>query len=205
MRRVAALAVLGAVALATPAVAGTFAVGASGGWVKPDAGLADYQWDTRPGAAWGASARAERGAWGAGLRLLRGRSTQDVGTAAPAAVHTTRAELVGRRRVARVLGQEVALTASAGRMRLAYDPDRVTIDGAGGPMTVELAPVGSWTAGLGLAIERAVSGRLVAGIEADGVRYGFDTAHRAGDTIVRERTAFTDWGARITLAWRSAP
>jgi hypothetical protein len=208
VRRALGFAVLAGLLAATPAFAvDEFWLGASGGWIKPDGALANFGWDRRPLGSWGLEARADESGWGLGLRMLSGRTTQAVGAGGitAAAVRTTRWELVGRRQVARALGTEIALTGSAGRILLSYDPDRVTVDGGSGPIEVELAPVGTWALGGGVAVERTVSRRLVVGLAADGARYALDTAHRAGDTVVRERTAFTDWGARVTLAWRSAP
>jgi len=113
---------------------------------------------------------------------------------------------VGRRRIVQLGGQSLAASASAGRARVAFDPGTVAVDdGAGGAIAVTLAPVESWSWGAGLAVERPLSASWSAGVEGDFGRYAMDTAHRAGEEIVREETAFTDWGVRLVLGWNTAP
>ncbi len=216
MNRTAALAVLVGLVAVVPEVAcaaeGTwFGVAGSGGWIKPDADLADYRRDVRPHAAWGLEGRVGRGPWTLGLRGLTAASPQDLGpigaggSAVVTDVRTTRLELVGRRRIARLGGQSFAATASAGRARVAIDPGTVAVDdGMGGAIVVALAPVESWSWGAGLAVERGLSASWTAGVEGDFGRYAMDTAHRAGDEIVRESTTFTDWGVRLVLGWNTA-
>jgi hypothetical protein len=206
--------VLLAVLVAPPAAAAEgawFGVSGSGGWIKPDADLADYRRDVRPGAAWGLEGRAGRGAWALGLRALTATSPQDLGPIGAGAspvvtdVRTSRYELVARRRVARFGGQEFVATASGGRARIAFDPGAVAVDdGTGGTLVVALDPVSTWTWGAGVAVERPLVASWRAGLEGDFGRYAMDTAHRAGETIVRERTAFTDWSVRIVLGWNTA-
>src|SRR5262245_374555 len=49
------------------------------GSAQPVSRLADYQWDVRPRAAWGAQALVSRGALAAGLRWWRSGTTQSLG------------------------------------------------------------------------------------------------------------------------------
>lgn len=187
-----------------------FGVTGGAGWVAPDGDLADYGRDVRPGGALGLEGRAGLGPWTLGLRGVTGARPQDLGpigaggTSLSTDARTTRLELVGRRQVARLAGQTLALAASAGRARVSFDPGSVVIDdGSGGTLDVTLAPVSAWTVGGGVAIERALGPTWTAGVEADASRLAMDTAHRVGDEIVTERTAFTDWSVRVTLGWNT--
>lgn len=183
-----------------------FSIGVLSGTSKPDAGLADYQWNTAPRAAWGAQALAGRGPVATGLRFWRSETTQDNALPAETLVSKigwTSLEWVTRARVAAVLGVTVYGSASVGRLHLAYDPDRVTIDtGGSGPVEVEFAPIDEWIAGGGVALTRAVTEDWHAGLEIDHRVFRMDTAHRSGDAIEYRRDTFGDWSARFELAWR---
>lgn len=179
-----------------------FSVGLLTGTTQFDAGLADYQWDTTPRIGWGVKAVVGRGRLATGIRVWRTSSSQAIGDlGAPPTVHATSWEWIGEGRVAEVLGTEVLLTSGAGRLHLGYDPDRVTIQPAGSPIEVELAPVGSWSGGLGLALRREVAARWTVGLGVDARGWAIDTAHRAGSSIVYARESFGDWSARCELAW----
>ncbi len=199
-------------AAADPYVGGV-EIGPSGPWLSVglltgstqfDAGLADYQWDTTPRLGWGVKALIGRGALATGIRVWRASSSQSIGDLGePPAVHATSWEWIGEGRVAEVLGTEVLVTAGAGRLHLGYDPDRITIQPPGSsPIDVELAPVGSWSGGGGLALRRHVAGRWTVGLGVDARVWAIDTAHRAGDAIVYARESFGDWNARCELAWK---
>jgi hypothetical protein len=181
-----------------------FSVGLLTGSTQFDAGLADYQWDTTPRMGWGVKAVVGRGRLATGIRVWRTSSSQAIGDlGAPPALHATSWEWIGEGRVAEVLGTEVLVTAGAGRLHLGYDPDRVTIQPPGpvSPIEVELAPVGSWSGGGGLALRRQVAARWTVGLGVDARVWAIDTAHRAGSEIAYARESFGDWSARCELAW----
>lgn len=178
-------------------------VGLVAGTTQFDAGLADYQWDTTPRVGWGVLALVGRGRLACGLRAWRASTTQSIGDLGEApAVHATSWELVGEGRLAEVMGIRVLATAGAGRLHLGYEPDRITIQppGAPSPIVVDLAPVGTWIAGGGLMLRRAVVPAWTVGIGFDARVFSIDTAHRAGDEIVVGRETFGDWSARFELA-----
>jgi len=180
-------------------------VGLLAGTTQFDAGLADYHWDVTPRPGWGIRTLVGRGRFATGLEIWRTVTTQaigDLGTAPD--VHATHWELVGEWRVAEVLGTQVLLTGGAGRLRLGYDPDRITIQPPGpvSPIVVDLAPVSAWSGGGGLALRRAVTRDWTVGLGLDVRAFALDTAHRAGDTIVVARESFGDRSARFELARR---
>ena len=182
-----------------------FSLGLLTGTTQFDAGLADYQWNVTPRMGWGARALVGRGRFATGLRLWRASSTQAIGDLGRAPdVHATSWELVGEGRLAEVLGTQVLATAGAGRLRLGYDPDRITIQPPGpvSPIVVDLAPVETWIGGGGLALRRVVAPAWTVGLGLDARVFTIDTAHRAGDSIVYTRESFGDWSARCELAWR---
>jgi hypothetical protein len=170
--------------------------------------LADYQWDTTPRVAWGVRALVGRGRVAGGVRIWQARSTQAIGDLGPSpAIHATSRELVVEGRLAELLGTEVLVTAGAGRLRLGYHPDRITIQPPGpvSPVVVDLEPVGAWIGGGGLALRRAVAPSWSLGLGVDTRAFALDTAHRAGDAIVYARESFGDWSARVELAWVRGP
>ena len=69
-------------------------------------------------------------------------------------------------------------------------------------VAVDLKPIDSWTAGLGLAVERPLPGGWSAGLEAGHRWFELDSAHRNGSTIETRRERFGDWTARASLARR---
>lgn len=212
-RPLAVTAGLGALLLAAPVAAADgpaasgrwFSIGVLGGSTRLDDGLTDFQWDVTPRMDWGAQALVGGGRFGTGLRLWRTRSTQQIDPSAAATVHATSTELVGRGRVASVLGCDVMGVASAGMLHLGYQPDQVTVTptGGGGPITVDLKAVNEWIGGAGLALRRPLGGPWAAGLEMDRRFFALDTAHRNGTVIEYGRRTFGDWSARLELAWVS--
>ena len=180
-------------------------VGLLSGSTLLDGSLADYQWDTRPQAAWGAQALIGARRLGVGVRGWTTQTTQNVGLPGVESprVQATSWELVGQGRVATWWGTQVLATASAGRLHLAYDPDRITLEpvGPGVPINVDFEPVDEWIAGGGVALLWPVAGRWTTSIALDHRIFGMDTAHRNGDEIEFGRQTFGDWSARPELAW----
>jgi hypothetical protein len=164
--------------------------------------LADYQWDTTPGAAWGAQALAGTGPWATGLRLWTAQTVQAIGSNAPAAsVRRTSWEWVGQARIASWWGNEWSAGASAGRMHLSYRPDRVTIDtGSGTPIEAQLRPIDAWVWGGSAALRRSLGSRWTLGLEVDRRAFSMEAAHRNGATIEVARESFDDWSAHLELS-----
>jgi hypothetical protein len=209
---VAAAAAAGVLAV-VPAAAGGFAgnqtpwisIGILSGVTQPDRKLADYQWDTVPRLGWGGQAVVGGRAWSAGLRLWTASTTQRLDAQDPDARSTARwtsLEVVGRRRLATLLGNQVAALASAGRVHLGYDPDRITFDVNGTPVTVVLEPVDEWIMGAGVSLQRPLGASWDLGLEIERRRFELDTAHRDGDAIEYARESFGDWSARLAIARR---
>jgi hypothetical protein len=198
-----ACAVPGAAHAGLAAPAGTWlAAGVLTGSTIPDARLADYQWQVTPGFAYGAQARAGRGAWSAGLRWWSAETTQNLdvpGTPSPA-VQWSSLEAVGRGRLVSLAGQSLSATASTGWLHLGYRPDHVTLQIPGNPVEVTFDPVDTWILGAGLALERPIHREWSVGLEVDRRFFALDTAHRNGNAIEIARESFGDWSARLEVA-----
>ncbi len=183
-------------------------IGVLSGSSMPDAALANYQWHVLPRTAWGAEALAGRGALAAGLRFWRTQTTQTSelpsGTFT-SAVHLTSLEAVGRVRLARALGVDVMGATSLGRVRVAWDPDQISIDTGSGPIEATFAPVNEWIAGAGVAFSRPLVAGWSAGLDLDRRFFRMDTAHRNGNAIEYRRDTFGDWSARFELARHYGP
>jgi hypothetical protein len=198
---------LTALLTAPAASAGTFPGGQRvtlavlAGTAQPVSSLADYQWDVRPRAAWGARVTAGLGRFDAGLRWWSSGTTQALGLpGTPAAeVHASSLELVARTRLAGVRGLSLHAMASGGWLGLGFDPDRVTLDAGGTPVEVELAPIHEWVGGAGLALEGSLAGGWGFGLEGERRVWALDTAHREGSGITYARDTFGDWSARLAL------
>lgn len=205
--RMASLVAIAALAMAREAAAETAwtSLALLGGAVRPDNALAGYQWDTAPRTAWGLQALAGRDRFGLGARMWRGATTQtiDLGSESIApTVHHTSWELLGRARLAEGWGGRLLASASAGRIGLHYQPERIAFDpGSGDPIEVELRPVNAWSAGGGLAFERPLARTITLALSFDTRFYSIETAHRDGEAIVVGRQTFEDWSARAELAW----
>jgi len=176
--------------------------GILGGSAQPVASLADYQWDVRPHAAWGAQALVGRGAWSGGMRVWRSGTTQALGRAGTPdpRVSTTSFDVVGRARVASWRGVECLGLASGGRLAIRYQPDHVTFDSGAGPVEVAFEPVWQWVAGAGLGLRAPMRGGWSLGLETERRVFALDTAHRNGAAVSYARETFGDWHARLELA-----
>lgn len=180
------------------------AVGLLGGLSLPDARFSDYRWNVDPRAAWGVETLTGAGRFAAGLRVSSSRTTQTIGIPDPAstaAVRSTAVELVAHGTVVSLAGFDLAATASGGRLHLGWDPDHVEGSVGGTPVSADLAPVDTWTAGGGLAVTRRLPGPWRAGLGLDRRFYSMETAHRSGASIVTGTQTFGDWNARVELQW----
>jgi hypothetical protein len=176
-----------------------------GGMAALDSHLADYGWKADPRPTWGVMALSGGGPWRAGLRLRGWRTDQsmDGSGGETVAVKGVAVEAVGQVRLARPLGIGVSPTASVGRLHLGYRPDRVSVDlGAGiAPLTVALAPITTWTASAGLALDRRLVSRLGGALAVEREWFALDTAHRSGAGIVETREEFAAWRVHAGLSW----
>ena len=192
---------------AAPAEAAPFALslGADAGFARYDAKLADYQWDVSARGAWGVETLAGLGPLALGARIAGNSTTQQLGLdgVPDPTVSATRYGLVGRYRIVRLLGTDLALSGNAGRQHLAYHPSEITFSPGGGapPVTVELKALDSWIGGGGVALRRALVGpwSLTAGLEHDW--FALDTAHNAGGTVVTGRETFGMWDFHAGVSW----
>jgi hypothetical protein len=195
--------------VAAPASAGPLGawaeLGAHAGAAAPDPSLADYQWDVTPRAAWGAQALAGIGQGAFGVRWSRSETTQALGEGASvpsAAVSLEALEVVARLSLVRAATLGVYATGTAGRLRLGYDPERVTIDTGGGPVDVELVPVSTFAWGGGLGIEHPLGRKWTGALEVTRRHWSLETAHRNGAAIEYGKRGFGEWNARFVLGWR---
>lgn len=179
-------------------------VSALAGSAQPVGALADYQWDVRPHAAWGAEVLAGSGPWSAGVRGWRSGTTQGLGLAGVTdpAVHTTSLELVGRVHLASWRNVGLEALASGGRLAIAWDPGQLVVDTGGSPVTVTLSAVHEWVAGTGLTLGLPLGRDWKWSIETERRWYGLDTAHRDGASVTLARQTFGDWDARTALTRR---
>lgn len=180
-----------------------WSLGVSGGSARFDSHLADYQWNLAPRPAWGAQAGAALGRFGLALRAGFSAATQHVDAAASVtdpAVRVTTLDLVGEAEVARPLGTALLARAGAGRVAIAYSPDRVTLGAGSGVTTVDLPPVHAWTWGGGAALRREVAPRWTATVAVERQSFAFDTAHRSGPSVTYARETFGNWNGRLELA-----
>ncbi|MEQ1832309.1 MAG: hypothetical protein ABL977_04575 [Candidatus Eisenbacteria bacterium] len=212
-RRTALAALVAVQALAGPAAAAGaddrakrhVSFGVLAGSAQPVRALADYQWDVRPHAAWGAEVLAGSGPWSVGVRGWRSGTTQGLGLAGvpDPAVRTTSFELVSRARLARWRNVELEALASGGRLAVVWEPGQLLVDtGGGSPVTVTLSAVHEWVAGTGVTLGLPLGRDWKWSIETERRWYALDTAHRDGATVVLARPTFGDWDARTALTRR---
>jgi len=182
------------------------AVGPVVGGLMLDPGLADYRWDTGPAFQAGVQATVYRGRFSAGLRLMQSGTTQSTGipgeSVAPE-VNLTSINMLGQVRAVRHWGVELWGSAHAGILHMGYDPDQMTFDlgGAGGPITVDFAPISEWDVGLGLDMRSDLTPHVALSLQVDGSTFALDTAHRSGNQIVNSRERFYTVGIRLQIAW----
>ena len=179
----------------------TVAVGLLAGSAQPVAGMADYQWDIRPHAAWGGQWLVARGPVAAGVRFWHSGTTQALGLpgVTDPSVRANSLELVARVRCASWRELRFSALASAGRLSLTWSPDRATVTSGGTPVEVAFTPVHEWVGGAGLAAGWPLTTNWEWSIETERRAYALDTAHRQGSNVVEAREWFGDWAARVAL------
>ncbi len=180
------------------------AIGGLTGATQFDGHLADYEWNVTPRAALGVQALAGMGRFGAGLRASQARTTQHIAQASVSdpSVRATRFDLEGRAQLWKTFGVRLDAFGTIGRLHLGYAPDHVTIAGTGGGSGIEvgLAPVDTWSSGMGFALRRHLPGAWSAAVEVERQQFSLDTAHRSGSAIVFQNERFSEWSTRLELA-----
>jgi hypothetical protein len=179
----------------------------AGGLALPDAGFADFRWDTGPQALVGGGLALEAGASALGVRIERHGGRQ--GTGLPGepsslALGLTSLEAVLGRRLAAPAGMEFWLQGHLGWLRLAYDPDRLTLTGAGPggkDLRIDFAPVDELCGGGGLLLRRALASDLALGLDLDALTFALDSARRVGEEVRLERERRTNWRLSLRLDW----
>jgi hypothetical protein len=194
-----------ATAAAGPPGSSWLGVGPYGGALLLDEHLADYRWDVAPQAIWGLQGMLVRDRFGVGARVWRSGTTQDtsiLGEASAADVRLTGAEILVEPRIASAWGTHLFASASGGLLHVGWSPDRLELDdfGTGVPIAVDLEPIDTWHGGLGLALRRALPGRVTLGLAVERSMFRLDTAHRAGEAIVEEKETFGNWTVRFELS-----
>ncbi len=174
------------------------------GVVVLDPSLANYRWDTQPAFQSGAQMVFYRGPLGAGVRLWRTHTTQATGipgeTQVPE-VSLTGVEISGQARILRYSGLELWSSAHGGWLLMDYNPDRLTVDTGGSPVTIVYDPVSEMDVGAGLQVRRDLSKDLALAVHGDWSSFALDTAHRVGNQVVYSRERFHTWHVRLEVSW----
>ncbi len=179
----------------------------AGGSMVFDDHLADYGWQSHPGSYRGGELGARHGSWSGGLRVWQTRGLQslwiDEQDFSPE-LSLTGVELFVGARLIQAWGNELWLGGQLGRLRIAYDPERLSLADLGLGVTdvVEFAPITEWCAGGGLALGRSLGRNLGLNLAADYLGFALDTEHRRGEEILKDRETFGNWRLSLALSWR---
>lgn len=167
-----------------------------------DSHLADYRWDTSVSMQPGLRIGAHHGRFATALRTSWSSTEQATGltgaTSAPR-VHLTQLDLALEGRIATLQRIELWGSGHGGRMFLGYEPNQMTVDAGGSPVTVSFDPINEWCYGFGVALRRDVARHLALGLQLDGTGFQLDTAHRVGSEIVESRESFVNWSLSVAL------
>jgi hypothetical protein len=183
---------------ATPAESRPWSAGVAVGVATTDPHLGDYQWEVQPriaiaGTVWRRTELADLG-----VRVTGAATHQRLAGEIPdPRVTQWSAEAVLRRPVLARGGFALHALASGGWTRFAWSPDAATFPTIGGPVTAAFPPIVEWSGGLGVAMTQETAGPWRVELELDHRIHPLDTAHRAGDAVVRDRERFGSWGARV--------
>jgi len=180
------------------------AIGPFVGAVVFDQSLSNYRWDTRPAIQTGLQTTLYRGRVGAGIRLWRTHTTQSTGipgtTDAPR-VNLTGVDVVGAVRALSYRGVELWGSGHGGLLHLGYDPDQLTVNTGGIPITVDYKPITEWDFGVGIEIRREMTRQMALSLQGDWSSFALDTARRVGAQIVESRERFYGWSLRLQASW----
>jgi hypothetical protein len=167
-----------------------------------DSHLGDYQWDTSVAIQPGLRVALHHTRYAAALRTSWSGTQQSTGLAGENAapeVHMTQLDLVLEGRIAAWKRVELWGSGHGGRLFLGYDPDEMTVDAGGSPVTVSFDPITEWCYGLGIGFRGDVARHLALGLQLDRSTFHLDTAHRSGDEIVEARESFSNWSVSLAL------
>lgn len=172
------------------------------GALSLDSHLADYRWDTSVSMLPGLQAGLHHARFSLALRTSWAGTEQATGlldeTAAPG-VNLTQVDLALEGRLATLAGIEMAASGHGGRLFLGYEPDEMTVDAGGVPVTVSFDAITEWCYGFGIAFRRDLARHLALGLQLDQTAFRLDTAHRSGDEIVESRESFSNWSLSLAL------
>jgi hypothetical protein len=167
-----------------------------------DSHLADYRWDTSISVQPGLRIGVHHARFATALRTSWAATEQSTGlldaTSAPR-VHLTQVDLALEGRIATLKSVEVWGSGHGGRMFLGYEPDQITVDAGGTPVTVSFDAINEWCYGFGVALRRDLARHLALGLQLDGTGFNLDTAHRLGNEIVESREGFVNWSLSLEL------
>jgi hypothetical protein len=167
-----------------------------------DKHLADYRWDTSVALQPGIRLGVHHARCSAALRTSWSETEQSTGligeTESPR-VHLTQLDLALEGRIATLYGVQVWGSGHGGRMFLGYEPDQMTVDAGGSPVTVSFDAINEWSYGAGVAFRHDVARHLALGLQLDGTGFHLDTAHRSGSEIIESREGFVNWSLSLAL------
>ena len=167
-----------------------------------DSHLADYRWDTSLAVQPGLRIGVHHARYAAALRTSWSSTEQStglIGESTTPRVHMTQLDLALEGRLATVKNVELWGSGHGGRMFLGYQPDQMTVDAGGSPLTVNFDPIDEWCYGFGIALRRDLARHLALGLQLDGTGFHLDTAHRSGSEIVESREGFVNWSLSLAL------
>lgn len=167
-----------------------------------DSHLADYRWDTSLSVQPGLRIGVHHSRYSAALRTSWSATDQPtglIGESTVPRVHMTQLDLALEGRIASLARTELWGSAHGGRMFLGYEPDQMTVDAGGSPVTVAFDPIDEWCYGAGIAFRRDLARHLALGLQLDGTGFQLDTAHRSGNEIVESREGFVNWSLSLAL------
>lgn len=167
-----------------------------------DSHLADYRWDTSVSVQPGLRIGVHHSRYSAALRTAWSATDQPTGiigeTTVPR-VHMTQLDLAFEGRITSFASVELWGSAHGGRMFLGYEPEQMTVDAGGSPLTVSFDPIDEWCYGAGIAFRRDLARHLALGLQLDGTGFQLDTSHRNGSEIVESRESFINWSLSLAI------
>jgi hypothetical protein len=172
------------------------------GTILFDSHLADYRWDTSLAVQPGLRVGVHHSRYAAALRTSWSSTEQStglVGESTTPRVHMTQLDLALEGRFATFKRIELWGSGHGGRMFLGYEPDQMTVDAGGTPLTVAFDPIDEWCYGFGIAFRRDLARHLALGLQLDGTGFQLDTSHRNGSEIVESRESFVNWSLCVAL------
>jgi hypothetical protein len=172
------------------------------GALRFDSHLGDYRWDTSLAVQPGLRIGVHHSRYAAALRTSWSSTEQStglIGESTTPRVHMTQLDLELEGRIATFRHIELWGSGHGGRMFLGYQPDQMTVDAGGTPLTVAFDPIDEWCYGFGVALRRDLARHLALGLQLDGTGFQLDTSHRNGSEIIETRESFMNWSLSAAL------